>query len=94
VHFFIATIVIGAALVLGFSYVEWTIAVLALTLVLSAEMFNQVLKALLASVGPYLGDDVRKALRIGTGAVFVTIVGAVITLLLLFGHHLVEIFFE
>lgn len=92
IHFFVATVVLGAAFVLGFTYLEWTAAILALTLVLSAEMFNQVLKTLLASAGRYLGDDMSKALRIGTGAVFVTMMGAIMTLVLIFGKHFVEMF--
>src|SRR5262245_12597720 len=94
IHFFVSTVVIGAALVLGFSYIEWTVTVLALTLVLSAEMFNQVLKTLLNSAGRYLGDDMRTAQRMGTAAVFFAMTGALFTVVVVFGHHVLEMFAE
>ena len=93
-HFFLATIILLAALVLGIGAVEWAIVLLALTLVLSAEMFNQVLKAVRDGIGHHFDDNLQKAIRIGTAAVFVTMIGALLTLGLVFGKHVLEIFAE
>jgi undecaprenol kinase len=78
--------------VLGISLLQWTIVILALTLVLSAEMFNQVLKALLLGFGRPVDDAARAALRIAVAAVFVAITGSVIVIGLILGQAAVEMF--
>ncbi|MEX2288504.1 MAG: diacylglycerol kinase [Planctomycetaceae bacterium] len=93
-HFFLATIIVGAAFVLGIGAVEWAVVLLALTLVLSAEMFNQVLRSVHDALGHQFDDSLKKAIRIGTAAVFLTMIGALITLALVFGRHVYEIFVE
>ena len=87
-HFFVSSIVLAAALVLGISLVSWTILILALTVVLSAEMFNQVLKAIWQTLGHQLGEPAQSVLRMGTAAVFVSILGAVLTIGLILGQRL------
>src|SRR3954447_11303861 len=64
-HFFLATIIMGAAFVLGIGAIEWAIVMLSLTLVLSAEMFNQVLKSVSDALGHQFDDTLKKAIRIG-----------------------------
>ena len=71
---------------------QWTIVILALTLVLSAEMFNQVLKALLTDFGRPRDDSARAALRMAVAAVFVAITGSVIVIGLILGQAAVEMF--
>jgi len=92
VHFFLGSVVVAAGFVLGISLIEWTAVVISLTLVLSAEMFQQVLKSILSSVGHHFDEPVRKSLRIGTAAVFVAMTGALIVIGLVFGHHLLMMF--
>jgi len=92
VHFFSASIVISAAFLLGISLVEWMILVLSLTFVLSAEMFRQVLKALLERVGHYFDDSARTALRIASAAVVVAITGASAAIGLIFVRALADVF--
>lgn len=91
-HFFTGSIVLATAGVLGLSLLEWVAVILSLTLVLSAEMFNQVLKAVWSTVGHHFSEPARQALRMGTGAVFVTILGSVLTIGLIFGQRLTAIF--
>lgn len=93
-HFFLATIILGAAFVLGIGAIEWAIVLLALTLVLSAEMFNQVLRSVRDALGHQFDDRLQKAIRIGTAAVFVTMIGALATLAVVFGRHVYLIYFE
>ena len=51
VYFFLTSATIAASLVLGISLLQWTVVILALTVVLSAEMFNQSVKSLFAALG-------------------------------------------
>ena len=92
VHFFTASVVIATAFALGFETIYWTILIIALTVMLSAEMFHQVLKTILKQFGHHFSDDVQRAVRIGSAAVFVTILGAVLTIGLLIGERLSQLF--
>ena len=92
VYFFLSSATIAACVVLGISLIQWTIVILALTLVLSAEMFNQVLKALLTEFGQPRDDAARAALRMAVAAVFVAITGSVIVIGLILGQASVEMF--
>jgi diacylglycerol kinase len=92
VHFFLASIVIAASVVLGISVAQWTIVILALTLVLSAEMFNQVLKTLAAGLAHELGGSAQVVRRIGTAAVFVAFTGAMIVIALTLGQAFMNVF--
>jgi diacylglycerol kinase len=92
VHLFSSIIVLVAAGVLGMNLGQWSIIALGLTFVLSAEMFNQVLKTLLKSDGRALSETSQQALRIATAAVFVAILGAVVSISLIFAQRLDEMF--
>ena len=91
-HFFAGSVVVATALVLGVPLRQWTAIVLALTIVLAAEMFHQVLKTLLDGVGHHLGESGQRALRISMAAVYVTTAGAVISLAIVFAQRLWEMF--
>jgi len=87
-HFFTGTIVIAAGAVIRLELIEWCLLIVALTMVLAAEMFNQVLKAIAKSLEHHFADEVHKAMRIGTAAVFVAAIGAVLSISLMFGQRL------
>ncbi|MEX0718185.1 MAG: diacylglycerol kinase [Planctomycetaceae bacterium] len=86
VHFFAASVVIAGGFVLALSLIEWVLVVLALTLVLAAEMFKQVLNAVWRSVGHHFQRETHQALRIATAAVFVTIGGTSLVVALIFAN--------
>ena len=92
VHFFVGSIVIATGFVLKLELWQWVTVVLSLTMVLTAEMFQQVLKTILESVGQYVPEAARRAERIGAAAVFVAIVGTAITVGMIFAQRLVEVF--
>jgi diacylglycerol kinase len=94
VYFFLSSITIAAAVVLRLSLLQWTIVILSLTLVLCAEMFNQVLKSLIAGLAEHLGDAAQTTLRIGTAAVFVATTGSIVVIGLTLGQAFVEMFEE
>jgi diacylglycerol kinase len=92
--FFAASVVMTSALVLGFPVVEWAILILSLTVVLSAQMFHQLLKALWQHEGRLLSRPTQQALRIGTAAVFVTITGSLTVCGLLFVRRVMLLWAE
>ena len=92
VHFFGIAIVIAAALVLGIGWMQWVAIAGCLTLVLTAEMFNQALKALAGAQGDDLSAGARRALAIGTAAVLVACAGSITVLTLVFWQRFEQLF--
>lgn len=86
VHLFIVCGIIAAGLVLGLNVIQWAISILAITVVLSAEIFNQMLRVLFGQFGHHLPSEFRNAAKIGTTAVVTASVGAVVALVLVFGQ--------
>jgi len=105
VHFFGISLVISAGLAFGLALWQWVAIVLALTMVLAAEMFQQALKLLagLASpdsdagshptlTPPVHSTAATRALSIGTAAVLVACPGSTLVLALIFTHRGLELF--
>jgi diacylglycerol kinase (ATP) len=90
VHLFIGLTVVVAGMVLGLGLTQWAIVSLSITLVLSAEMFNQMLKLLWKDAARDLPFESRNAIRVGTGAVLLTTVGASLAVLLVFAQRIRE----
>jgi undecaprenol kinase/diacylglycerol kinase (ATP) len=92
VHFFGISIVIAAALVLGIEWTHWIGIAGCLTLVLTAEMFNQAFKTLASANGQESTPEVQRALAIGTAAVVVSCTGSTIILTLIFWQRFQQLF--
>jgi diacylglycerol kinase len=92
VHFFGICIVIVAGLVLGIGWLQWIGITGCLTSVLTAQMFNQALKALARSNNQQTNPDVQRALAIGTAAVLVACTGSTIVLALVFWQRIDQLF--
>lgn len=92
VHFFGISVVIVAALVLGIGWMQWIGIAGCLTLVLTAEMFNQALKTLARSSDHFASPEVQRALAIGTAAVLVACIGSTIVLTLVFWQRIDQLF--
>ena len=92
--FFAASVVIASALVLGFPILEWALLILSLSVVLSAQMFHQLLKTFWQCEGRLLSRRTQEALRIGTAAVFLTIAGSLAVCGLLFAHRIMLLWAE
>ena len=93
-HFFAASVVIASAFVLNFPVIEWAILILTFTVVLSAQMFHQLLKTLWQHELRLLSRGTQNALRIGTAAVFVTIAGSLTVCSLLFARRIMMMWAE
>jgi len=91
VHLFIVSGILAAGLVLQLGLVQWALLVLAITMVLSAELFHQLLRVLWNGAGRYLPPDLRNVVRIGTAAVVLSSVGAVVVLILVFAQRISQI---
>lgn len=88
VHFFAGSVIAAAGLVLGLDLLEWAIVSLACSGVVALELFHAMLRTLAFRMGPDAAEETRAALRIGTAAVFVAIVGCLTTVGLVLGRHL------
>ena len=85
-------IVIAAALVLGIGWMQWIAIAGCLTLVLTAEMFQQALKALAHAGEGELSAGAQRALAIGTAAVLVACTGSTVVLTLVFWQRFEQLF--
>ena len=88
VHFFAVATVLAAGLVLGLEIWQWSLLLLAATIVVASELFCQVLRLLSQGMAHYDREMTTRADRLATAAVFVTVLGAFLLLVLIFGHRL------
>jgi diacylglycerol kinase len=93
IHFFSGSAVIAAAMLMGLSATHWAIVILAMTIVLSDQMFNQVLKSIWNLVGSHLPAESQNTFKAGTAAVCVSIMGSIITIAIVFGYALYRLLF-
>jgi diacylglycerol kinase len=91
VHFFGISLVLAAALVLGVGSMQWIAIAACLTLVLTAEMFNQALKSLAQPDDRPCGPAAKRAIAMGTAAVMVACTGSTLVMTLVFWQRLQEI---
>jgi diacylglycerol kinase len=91
VHFFAAAAVVAAALVLQVSLVEWCILIGCISAVLTAEMANTALEHLARAVDERPNPHLRDALDIGSGAVLVAALGAVVIGAIIFLNRLSQV---
>lgn len=92
VHFFGICIVIAAAFVFSIGWMQWIAIAGCLTLVLTAEMFNQALKALAHASEQESSPGGQRALAIGTAAVLVACIGSTVVLTLVFWQRFEQLF--
>lgn len=83
-HFFIATVVVAAALVFGISPWEWGLLILSFAMVFSTEMFHLAMRAVFRNLNQELNESMQAARRIATAGVFFTILGALSVIALIF----------
>ena len=88
VHLTAATAVVGAAIVLGASRLEWCALVLCISVVLGAELFNTAIERLARAVTRDHNEQVRDALDTSSGAVLLVAIGAAVVGLLVLGYRL------
>jgi len=89
VHFFVAALVMMAAIVLKVDTpAEWCLLLACITIVLTAEMFNSALESLAKAITDQLDPHVGRALNIGSAAVLIASLGAAIIGTIIFINRL------
>lgn len=78
VHLVFAVLAIAAAIVLQVSRTDWCILLLCITIVFAAEVFNTALEHLAKAIDRSENRHIRSALDMGSAAVLVAAIGAVI----------------
>ena len=76
-HIPVAGACVALAAWLGITAVEWCLVMLAIGLVIMAEVFNTSIEALAKAVGRYPDNDLRDALDHASGGVLVAVLTAV-----------------
>ena len=84
IHLFIAVLVVIFGLVFKISNIEWLVCVLCFALVMTAEMLNTAIEAVVDLVSPEKHELARKAKDVAAGAVLLSAFFAAIAGLLIF----------
>jgi len=88
IEIFIGLLVILSSFVLGFSYIEKIILLIAVILVLSSEMINTAIEDLCDKIEPKDDPVIGKIKDIMAGFVLVCSLGASIVGLIIFAHNI------
>ena len=91
VHFFFAALVVAAALVLEFNWVEWCLVVGCVGGVIAAELFNSAIETLFHGLDQETKDRISGCLDIAAGAVLVVSLTAAAVGLVVFGQKLLGV---
>jgi diacylglycerol kinase len=91
IHFLAAAGVIAAGLLLQISPSEWAILVVTIMIVMSAELFNTAIEAMVDRVGREPHPLSKVAKDTAAGAVLIGAIGSVIVGLLIFGPRLLAL---
>jgi diacylglycerol kinase len=91
IHVFISACVIMAGLLLRLSTIEWAILVLTMMVILSAELFNTAVEAVVDRGGVEPHPLARIAKDTAAGAVLVGAIGAVLVGVLILGPKLLAL---
>lgn len=89
-YLFVGSGVVFSGFVLGLGKIEWVLLVLSLGMVLTGELFHQLLSLIVKEFRHHIRKDISQLLRLGTAAVVSTNVTAFIVLAILFGSRLSE----
>ena len=90
-YLFFGTVAIFSGFVFGLGAIEWAILVLSLGLVLSVELFHQLLVLLMKEFRHHLRKDIGQMMRLGTAAVVSTNVVAFVVIAILFSGRIAQI---
>ncbi len=88
VHFFFATLVVVAALVLRCDLLEWCVLLGCIGLVMTAELFNSAVETLFRGLDESTKERVWPCLDIAAGAVLLASLVSVVIGLIIFGRQL------
>jgi diacylglycerol kinase len=87
-YLFAVACIVAAGIAVRLDVREWALVILAVTVVLSAGIFNQMLRLLVRSVAHHLPPSSQDAAKVGSTAVLLASVGAAITVILVFAQRM------
>ncbi len=87
VHLPCAAVVLSAAALLRLKPGDWSLILLCVVLVISAEIFNTALESLAKVLDSEFNPHLKSALDAGSGAVLCTAIGAVLVGMVVFGNR-------
>ena len=91
VHFFFAALVIAAARALECSVEQWSLLILCIGFVLTAELINSAIETLHRGLDPETRERTWKSLDIAAGAVLFASITAAIVGAIIFGSRIVAL---
>jgi diacylglycerol kinase (ATP) len=91
IHIAVLIIIIAAGLLFRISLTSWYAIILVSALVLVSEGFNTSVEKLADLISPQPDEEIRKVKDITAAAVLISAIAAVITGLLVFGPHLLNL---
>jgi len=91
VHFFVAALVVVAAIALGCDASDWCVLLLCIGLVLTAELFNSAIETLHRGLDAETRERNWKALDIAAGAVLVASITAALVGTFTFGNRILHL---
>jgi len=90
VHFFIAILVILLGIIVKITPLEWCMLIIAITLVLSLEMFNAVIEEVINLIVSDYRKEAKFVKDVGAGMVLVASIGSIIVGAIIFLPHLLR----
>jgi diacylglycerol kinase len=91
IHLLAAIVALVAALLFGVTPGEWCVLVIAITVVLVAELFNTALEHLAKAVAEEYHPEIRDALDTAAAAVLVAAAGSVVIGIIVFAPYLLKL---
>lgn len=92
VHFFGGSIVLAMGFVLRVGTLDWIVITFCLTLVMTTELFNHALRAVLIAGEEHPESSaIRRALGMSSAAVMAAVAGSLVILSIIFGGRLLEL---
>lgn len=91
VHFFVAALVVVAAIAFQCSWIEWCILLVCIGSVLAAELFNSAIETLVRGLDPGSRDRARPCLDVAAGAVLMASIVAAMVGTVIFVRRLAEL---
>lgn len=92
IHFAVAILVVILGILVKISKIEWILCIFAITLVISAELFNTAIETIVDMITLEQNEKAKIAKDVSAGAVLVVAIGAAIVGIIIFTPKIVQIF--
>ena len=90
-HVIMSILVIIFGLILKISKIEWIVCILAITIVIVAELFNTAIETVVDMITKEKNEKAKIAKDVSAGAVLITAIGAAITGLMIFAPKIITV---